>query len=161
MGDETVEAVALATVEPMALPRPLGVRADAPLTAAQERTLRSLEGFDLGPVRERLLRDGTLPSGWVDEALFEFRRYLGLRVLCARTPMMLSKPIDAVWHTCILFTRLYTDYCQQAFGEYVHHDPTTEQIVDRAALWAEFEAAYTAWYGTPGRLWLMGRPAVP
>src|SRR5690348_12138338 len=56
---------------------PLGVRPEVMLTAAQRRTLQVLQDFDLSPVRERLLRDAVMPSGWVDEAILEFRRYLG------------------------------------------------------------------------------------
>src|SRR5690242_11542405 len=89
--------------------RPLGVRHDVRLSAAQWRTLRVLEEYDLTPVRERLLREGAMPAAWVDEALYEFRRYLGLRALVPYPVMMLSRPIDAAWHTCLLFSRLYAD----------------------------------------------------
>ncbi len=136
--------------------RPLGVRADVPLTADQARTLLVLQEYDLAPVRDRLLREGAMPAAWLDEAIYEFRRYLSLRVLCGRTPMMLSKPIDMVWHTCLLFSRLYADLCQQAFGVFVHHDPTTSGDSDRAAHWREFVALYEPYYGPPGRLWQMG-----
>jgi hypothetical protein len=138
---------------------PLGVRHDLPLTEAQRRTLQILQDYDLGLVRDRILHDGAMPAAWLDEAIYEFRRYLSLRVLASRPVMMLSRPIDGVWHTCLLFTRLYMDYCEQAFGEYVHHDPATESHSDRAAHWREFAATYERYYGPPGRLWQMGRPA--
>jgi hypothetical protein len=136
--------------------RPLGVRDDVPLSAAQHRTLHVLQEYDLSPVRERLLREGAMPAAWLDDAIYEFRRYLGLCFLASEPVMMLSKPVDTVWHTCLLFSRLYTDYCQQAFGEYLHHDPATEADPDRPARWREFVAAYERYYGPPGRLWRIG-----
>lgn len=32
--------------------------------------------------------------------------------------------IDDMWHTFILFTREYTDFCNHYFGHYIHHAPT-------------------------------------
>jgi hypothetical protein len=148
-------------VSPQPSGRPLGVRPDVSLSGAQRRTLQALQAYDLTPVRERLLRDGVMPAAWVDEALYEFRRYLSLRALEPRPVMMLSRPIDTVWHTCLLFSRLYADLCVQAFGVFVHHDPTLEADPDRAARWREFVTAYERYYGAPGRLWQMGQPAPP
>jgi hypothetical protein len=136
---------------------PLGVRPDVPLTQTQTGTLQVLQDYDLAPIRARLVREGTMPVTWLDEALFEFRRYLGLRVLCERPPMMFSKPVDTVWHTCLLFSRLYADLCQQAFGEFVHHDPVSAPLPDAEARWDEFVAAYEHCYGPLGRLWRLGR----
>jgi len=46
------------------------------------------------------------------------------------------KLLDEMWHTFILFTREYTEYCMENFGFYVHHAPTTiaeaEQYRQRA-----------------------------
>jgi hypothetical protein len=139
------------------LSRPLGVRGDVVLTTAQARTLRVLQDYDLTPIHARLLREGAMPESWLDDAIWEFRRYLGLRALCARPPMMMSKPVDTVWHTCVLFTRLYADLCQQAFGEFVHHDPAEEAGPDPETRWREFVAAYEQHYGQLGRIWRLGR----
>lgn len=141
--------------------RPLGVRPEVALTPAQQRTLHVLEDYDLTAVRTRLLREGTLPAAWLDAALLEFRRYLGLRALCTPAPMMFSKHIDAVWHTCLLFTRLYAHLSQQAFGEFVHHDPATAPDPDPEARWQEFVIAYERCYGELGWLWQMGRRRAP
>ena len=36
--------------------------------------------------------------------------------------------LDEMWHTFILFTKEYTDYCLEHFGHYIHHAPTTHAI---------------------------------
>jgi hypothetical protein len=37
-------------------------------------------------------------------------------------PMLI---IDEMWHTFILFTKDYTDFCNKYFGYYLHHNPTS------------------------------------
>jgi hypothetical protein len=135
--------------------RPLGVRPEVPLTDDQLRALRVLEAYDLTPVRSRLVDDGAMPSSWVDEALLEFRRFLGLQVVAPGPRTMFSRHVDHVWHTCLLFSRLYADYCDQAFGHFFHHDPATEPRLDRERQFREFEQLYESVYGAPNRLWRM------
>ena len=138
--------------------RPLGMRADVPLTAQQAEALRILQAYDLEPVRSRLLRQGLMPSTWIDEAILEFRRYLGFRVLSDRVPAMLSQPVDEVWHTCLLFSRIYADLCQRVFGSFVHHEPATVPDPHPDDTWKAFVETYRTTYGEPGRLWTMGHP---
>ena len=33
------------------------------------------------------------------------------------------RDIDNMWHTFILYTKDYIDFCNQHFGEYLHHQP--------------------------------------
>ena len=138
--------------------RPLGLLSGVELSAQQLRALRAIEAYDLSPIRARLVEKGLMTPGWADEAIFEFRRYLGLRAVRPEPITMLSGDVDEVWHTCLIFTRLYADLCQQVFGGFFHHDPTMEAAGDRKALWLEFEAAYRQLYGDPGPFWLMWRP---
>jgi len=35
------------------------------------------------------------------------------------------KEMDDMWHTFLLFTKDYQDFCQIYFGEYLHHVPET------------------------------------
>jgi hypothetical protein len=132
---------------------PLGVRADAPLTTSQLHRLAILHRYDLTPVRERLLRTEVLTPSLVDLMIFEFRRYLGLRLVEGRSVPMLSRAVDEVWHTTLLFTRLYADLCEQVFGSFLHHDPATEPWPDREERWRDFSASYYRVYGPLGSLW--------
>jgi hypothetical protein len=132
---------------------PLGIRAQLPLDASQVRALRALEQFDLSPVRDRLLRTELLTPSLVDLMIFEFRRYLGLRLLLGRSVPMLSRAVDEVWHTTLLYTRLYAELCDQVFGYFVHHDPAMEAWTDRDERWRDFAEAYTQVYGPLEVLW--------
>jgi hypothetical protein len=41
------------------------------------------------------------------------------------------KLLDEMWHTFILFTREYTEYCLDNYGFYIHHAPTTRAEVEQ------------------------------
>lgn len=54
------------------------------------------------------------------------RRYKNFLVLIAKYPDHLLAPapdMDEAWHTHILFTREYTQACEEIFGGYLHHTP--------------------------------------
>ncbi|MHB1769713.1 MAG: glycine-rich domain-containing protein [Minisyncoccota bacterium] len=57
------------------------------------------------------------------EILFEdVKRFLAL---CVTTPQPLAptKTLDQGWHTFILFTKEYGQFCKDYCGRYVHHQP--------------------------------------
>jgi hypothetical protein len=132
------------------------MRPDVPLTAEQRLTLQRLQDYDLSPVRERLMRDGQVPSHLVDEAMLEFRRYVGLHYLVPCPRLMFSDHVDHVWHTFLLFSRLYADFCQLVLGHFFHHDPIMGPDPDRASKLAEFRGAYEQLFGPVGHLWHRG-----
>ncbi len=139
--------------------RPLGVREEVGLDEGQLRAIAALEAYDLGPVRARLLASGTMPPDWVDEAILEFRRYLALRLVTSEPPVMLSRQVDEVWHTLLIFTRMYADFCATTFGYFIHHDPNLEPDPDLTDDdWDHFEKTYRHVFGKPGPLWLLWRP---
>ena len=131
--------------------RPLGVRPDVPLTDAQWTALQRLQDYDLSLVRARLVKQAVLPAERVDDAIFEFRRFLGLAIVAYdRTLSAYSAAVDEVWHTCLLFTRLYADLCEQTVGRFVIHEPLMEGTGDDARLLEGermFEQAYSRVYG--------------
>lgn len=36
--------------------------------------------------------------------------------------------MDMMWHTFLLFTQEYAEFCQRYFGRFLHHSPITEKI---------------------------------
>jgi len=41
--------------------------------------------------------------------------------------------IDVVWHSFILHTKDYADFCQHFYGGFLHHDPPMDFVEDRTA----------------------------
>jgi hypothetical protein len=59
----------------------------------------------------------------LDEVLEQLRTYFHL---CRRAKGPLAMPsqaVDVAWHEFILSTRQYQQFCQRAFGRYLHHTP--------------------------------------
>jgi hypothetical protein len=63
----------------------------------------------------------------VDRAQAErqFEGVLQFLELAASTDERLTPPqaIDAAWHSFILHTKDYAEYCQEHFGRFIHHRP--------------------------------------
>jgi hypothetical protein len=137
---------------------PLGVRPGATLTKHQLRALSELETFDLTPVADFLVKRGVMPTAWAPEAILEFKRYLGLHLFLTGPVPMFSKPVDEVWHACLLHSRLYADLCLRTFGYFVHHEPVLEEEADTDSLgWYQFVEGYQNLFGELNRLWLLSR----
>jgi hypothetical protein len=79
-------------------------------------------------VVDRLIKDRVADTIIAAEELFtELKKYLVLdEVTHDMTFGMYSVMVDAAWHTFILFTTEYTNYCHRYFGRYVNHAPTVD-----------------------------------
>lgn len=43
----------------------------------------------------------------------------------SKEPCAPSHGLDKLWHSFLLFTEAYQDFCQRNFGKFVHHEPAT------------------------------------
>lgn len=50
---------------------------------------------------------------------------IDLRFTCAIHSEM--REIDDMWHTFLLFTHEYTDFCKKYFKQFIHHVPNVEE----------------------------------
>jgi hypothetical protein len=91
-----------------------------------------------------------------EEAGEVFREMLKWLYLCARSqtdhpggfPCAIYpevEKIDWMWHTFLLFTRDYADFCERNFGFFIHHTPGDEDDtpVDEDTYCALLEQQYT------------------
>jgi len=49
---------------------------------------------------------------------------MGLVALGYRSLRMHSRKVDTLWHSHILYTSLYRDFCKGVLGRFVDHEPT-------------------------------------
>lgn len=87
---------------------------------------------------ERFQETWDLPIDECQELFVDMLRWLWLAVAANEQPQPVplaisqsTKLIDEMWHTFILFTKEYHEFCDKYFGRYVHHDPTTRSEYDR------------------------------
>jgi hypothetical protein len=84
-----------------------------------------------------------------EDAVVLFRETRRWMWLCASRPddvdMIIQDPLlmlDNMWHTFILFTRDYSEFCKKAFGRYIHHLPVTS--TEKKAFESEIERSQEA-----------------
>lgn len=73
------------------------------------------EGIEL-PMAERIM----------DQAL----GFLRLVALDSGKGYAPSARVDIGWHTFVLYTRSYAEFCDRIAGQFIHHEPSDEEGVD-------------------------------
>ena len=108
-------------------------------------TLESLKDYQNDALINRFLETWTLSWEEGKDIFEETKKWLWLHAYiqeCADKKIQLAisqstKLIDEMWHTFILFTRDYQNFCEQYFGYYIHHYPTAKSEYDKTI--AEYE----------------------
>ncbi|MFI9837542.1 hypothetical protein ACIHFD_10945 [Nonomuraea sp. NPDC051941] len=107
---------------------------------------------------ERLMNEQIADTEEEAEELFaEAKKYLVLtQVDESKFWRMHSMRVDDAWHHFILFTGLYTKFCHDYFGRYIHHSPGNDPGVAGAsegerpvASFAMFRDRYAEIFGSP------------
>jgi hypothetical protein len=91
---------------------------------AQARTGRSLITDALfDRLVARIVRDKGASPEWAARIMDQALAFL---VACGTSDEALapSKSVDIGWHTFILYTRDYSEFCHQVAGRFIHHEPT-------------------------------------
>lgn len=90
------------------------------------------------------------PRGLIETGLRQWLRCCAPAFGHRRVIGMPSRAVDEAWHGLILCTALYSDFCDQAYGRYLHHhpegaapasiagttDPMSEQIGRTVVAWS-------------------------
>lgn len=89
-----------------------------------DKRFREAIAFKAPGVVDRLVKDRIAERPLAEQLFTEIKKYL---VLCETEPGqtigMYSVMVDEAWHAFILFTNVYTEYCNRFFGRYVDHSP--------------------------------------
>ena len=134
---------------------PLGILSTIDLSSDQLTRLKKLENYDLWFIKERIEKKNLIDFDLVELAMFEFRRFIALRIISGRGLAMFSPQVDEVWHTFILFTKDYSSFCEEVCGEFIHHNPRTSRSVHgEGETFEVFSALYSQVYGNISPLWI-------
>lgn len=114
-------------------------------TVDVEETMARAMSFDMQSVLERYKKDYQVQDELIALHRQELMRYL---VMCSLSPKenieMMSKEVDQLWHTFILFTKEYARFCKQVADRFIHHVPNVEKQVNNIKEKAEtFMRTYT------------------
>ena len=92
----------------------------------RERRRRYVESFEFPDYLKAKLREARPALTPAQETMvFDgLRQYFhACRVANGRFVSMPSQAVDDAWHAFILSTRHYRDFCERAFGRFLHHTP--------------------------------------
>ena len=76
---------------------------------------------------ERLRHDGLIADSEIGTAIDRFKGFIFLNAVGYSRLSMPIKEIDIVWHTFLLFTAEYADFCDRYVGRFVHHVHVTSR----------------------------------
>jgi hypothetical protein len=90
------------------------------IATADYRQLVSPDLF--GRLVGRIVKDEDVDSGLAERIA---ESALGFLYICADHPGRLSPSplVDIGWHTFILYTRGYAEFCERFAGRFIHHEP--------------------------------------
>ncbi|MER6171384.1 hypothetical protein [Streptosporangium sp. NPDC001681] len=95
------------------------------LTAGELANPRTLIPDQLfGYLTDRVAREEDIPQQTAEQIVEQALAFL---VACGRNSdvrLFPSKLVDVGWHTFILYTRPYAEFCQKVAGRFIHHVPT-------------------------------------
>lgn len=161
MAGGLVPVVVPAQAEIMA--RPLGLLPELGTTETIEK-LELIERFDLGFLAPKLTPQ--LTYGWLQEseaplAISDLKRFMALFALFPGEQLSPSNKVDMAWHSFILFTRHYREFCNVVFGGYIDHYPDPPGAARDVARQQRTLSRYRQAFGAPSELiWGIGlRPA--
>lgn len=88
--------------------------------------LEAAHKFDLSAVVARYIKEFGETEVRSLEIAEELKRFLVLCALDKTKGYAVRDPVDQMWHTFIIFTKNYFDFCRALGRPYLHHDPTPE-----------------------------------
>jgi hypothetical protein len=100
------------------------------------------EHFDYSQITWTMKRyNAEMSQNWADELVDAFLQWVSLVPTnqADNFVVMFQSPIEEAFHSFVLNTRLYSEFCERFLGEFFHHDP----LVDEAGPEVERLAWYT------------------
>jgi len=90
----------------------------------EKPVLPVLASYQNAAVIARFARDYNRSPQEAEQCFEELKNFLA-EVAFAGPVEPPSKDVDHMWHTFLLFTRDYAEFCKKCFGKFIHHVPTT------------------------------------
>jgi hypothetical protein len=120
----------------------------------QAEVLQTAMEYPLDSVLCRYRAERGLAPSQVSEHARELRRFLALCALNPAAAYGMAGPVDDLWHTFLLSTREYSDFCSALGGRFIHHIPAIDSNSSKDG-YLRFLYDYAAIYGEdpPRHIW--------
>ncbi len=91
-------------------------------------TLEKARSFDIAPIIRRFANQRNISFDRASVVADEMLRYLALSTTDTEQGLTVTGEVDEMWHTFILFTQRYNDFCKAIGTDFIHHTPAEEKI---------------------------------
>lgn len=87
--------------------------------------LELIDNFDYSNVLWKVKADlGAIATEeYLKEGIENLKKYYAVALLDPLNEHAVSEKVDPFWHSHILFTKEYMDFCNSIFNQYIHHEP--------------------------------------
>ncbi len=65
---------------------------------------------------------------FLDDGILALKQYYFIPVIDPKNMHAVSDVVDPFWHAHIIHTKQYTKFCENVFGEYIHHEPLDHEL---------------------------------
>lgn len=87
-----------------------------------EKLYKRIEEYSLSIVTEKYCNDYKIDSEKGKKIEAEVKNFLFLSRVY-QNGYAIPKVLDEYWHTFLLHTEIYKDFCESIFGRFIHHKP--------------------------------------
>jgi hypothetical protein len=81
-------------------------------------------------------------------ALSEVIKFMTLASESVEQRLTPSGRVDVAWHEFILFTQSYASFCDEHFGKFIHHEPSSDKALN-SKRYADTLKQYRIRFGEP------------
>ena len=115
--------------------------------------------YDISDVKNRFMKEHGISQSLTNQLEVELKRYL---IICSYSEGVcgMRGAVDDLWHTFVIFTKNYFDFCNKLCGKYIHHTPhiqgkTKNKIVAEEDNYSKFLNTYEVVFSQrpPKHIW--------
>lgn len=97
-------------------------------TLTRNPRIERIMAWDLSRVKQYLVNREGMTVGRAEQIEPEYKRFIALNVLFPDEKIPIAGDVDEMWHTHIMFTENYEQFCRQMNnGRMMHHRPTINE----------------------------------
>ncbi|MFY3791820.1 hypothetical protein ACOQFO_09005 [Ureibacillus sp. MALMAid1270] len=95
-----------------------------PLTELQKEKIKVIDEFDYNPIKTKFKEEFLdLTDRYLSDGIENLKRYYVVALLDPENMHAVSNYVDPFWHIHLVFTKEYHAFCNEVFGQYIHHSP--------------------------------------
>lgn len=125
----------------------------------KQRGIRKINSYDFEFLRDRYNEEYPEFAHEFNTAVAELRKFFTLMFETEGPMAAMSHSIDALWHLFIQHTPQYEAFCNEAFGQYVHHQPRSATYPVPTSAISTFYTAYPKQFGLVPSIWFNDIPS--